>query len=516
MSGVVASIADLDPVDAMLMGIETVDLRRNKAAVYKLLDEPARWRVRAVERIEYSSSLWVARNRSTHVAPLDNILSKIVQPFHERARIRLPIGAFPRLLLLGFELEIAGQDAYRIPSFENGKLLRGYLQREVVRLITAIQAENGSVGTLQSLLLEPLFQAYLFAASSFEGGEWQRAKISYGEDALVRYLQSNVFHAGSQGWKHRSEVRQTVNSWRTLLSPVSPLFRERDEDVFLQSSSPVENPLLVLPSLKANGIIAGPEQAQELLHHIASFLHELQEWRTGPNVSQGLKQCAANVASTFNFVGDHWIAFADGVVPLAEPFAIQVVEQRGLELTEKRNPFKWLGAAITIRANNLSPTVVLDDAATNHVSLKITDPNVEFGLASDPANRFVELREKRDVILAYTKGKGRPKVAYVPCVIQPSLPLRAIHWVIAGIVVATFLALIIGLYRFRGVLAAPHVALLLTPSTFASALLLSRESSTLSAALAKRLRVLISCLLAVLWLFAIAEYLAKNIVLQLS
>lgn len=498
------------------MGIEGANLRGDEEIVYRLLDKATSWRVRAVERIEYSSSLWVDRTRVIHVAPLREVLGETVSPDFKSAWIRLPVGAFPRLLLFGFEVKIAEREVYRITAHENGKLLAGYLLHTVKRLIDAIRAADGTVSNLQMLLLEKRFHDYLYALCSYEAGEWQGAKSKYGEDALVRYLQNEVFSDEEQGWRRRAAVRRVIDDWGVSLRPVLSAFRDRDPSVLVRSDNPASNPLLVLPSLKANGVIGNSTEATAILRQIVDFLSIVQEWRDSRPEGHAIHRAAVGVLSALDFIGDHWVAFVDGMVPLDEPFSMKVAEQRGMELPRKGNPLKWIGAAATMRTRNLGPTVVLSDAATNHVSLKIADPNVEFGGTREVPAELEETREKDDLILVYSKGGTRPTVKQIRCVIQPTLPLRMIHWVVATIVIATIGALIGGLHRFRGELIAAHVALLLTPSTFASALLLSRESSTLSGALAKRLRVFIACLLGGLWLFAICEYLAGNIVLDLT
>ncbi|MFD0150060.1 hypothetical protein ACWGQ4_02960 [Streptomyces sp. NPDC055721] len=497
------------------MKIQGVDLRSKEKIVYQLLDEPTRWRVRAVERIEFSSSLWMERTRVLHVPPLREVLGGAVPDQYGSAWVRLPIGAFPRVLLFGFEVTVAGREVYRIPARAGGLLMANYVVEQAEKLTEMIVKHNGMAGDLQLALLDKKLIEYLVAISVFEAGVWHRNRNAHGDDALVRYLQSGL--PRRPGWA----VRRGVNTWKEQLKPVLPIFGH--ERSLLGTDSPAENPLLVLPSLESNAAfadgIAGLADIRQSLGKLIEFLKIVQSWEMSETAHPETRKAARNVLQTYKSIGQRWIAFADSLVPLDDPFTVSVTEWRAIELTKRDRSAKGVLPILSMKREDLSPTVSFHDAHANHVSLRITDPNIQFGT---PGRSQVKggggrplksdmVREKGDLLLVYSSDNNRPSVATIECVVQPTLPIRMIHWVVGGIVLITFLALIGGCIRYSGELTAPHVALLLTPSTFASALLLSRESSSLSSALAKPLRVTIATLLAALWLFAICEYLADNI-----
>ncbi|MFI8391576.1 hypothetical protein [Streptomyces sp. NPDC085540] len=501
------------------MKIDGVDLRNDPRIVYRLLDGHMGWRSRAVERIEYSSSLWMERTRIVHVSPLRELLDPLIPSHYGTAWLRLPIGSFPRQLLFGFDVEVAGREVYRISKAEHEQLVKNYIVEHARRLTHAIRLRGGVAGDLELVLLEKQLHRYLAAISAFEAGAWCEAKLKYGNDALVRYLQKGLYPTGAS----RDElwvIRNSVADWKEQLQPVLPTFSGSEE--LLQTSNPAENPLLVLPSLKARNALDEIGNIPTALSNLVDFLGVTQQWTESERGGQEIQRKAERVLELYEYVGEFWIAIADCLVPLDEPFMLTVRERRAIEPGRRRHSIGGVRSWVTIKRNDLGPRVIFRDAHANHVSIGIADPNVEFGKGLEvthgqagsriPVGQDATQEEKEDLILVYSSKVGRPPAPNIRCSIQPVLPIRMIHWVVAIIVFVTFGALVWGSIHF-GQLAAAHVALLLTPSTFASALLLSRESSALSGTLARQLRVTIAVLMGALWLFAICQYLAGQIYL---
>ncbi|MFF7453942.1 hypothetical protein [Kitasatospora sp. NPDC008115] len=478
-----------------------------------------------MERISYSSSLWMDRTRILHVLPLWEHIGQQVGHLLPRvpgsAWIRLPVGAFPRTLLHRLDLTISGEECYRIPIHENGQALGDYILRQGKGLSKKIASEGHSVKEFQLCLADGGLRNILLAVCSFESGKWHRSRASHGPDALFEFLKNGLCREDPQGLDSRWLRRKWLDEWRVELTPSFPKLSANRGAI--STDSPAENPLLVLPTLKANGVLKFAEEVSDLLGPLVTFAGTVRYWASNEAASSEIRSSAERLLSTFDFIGHHWIALADCLVPLDEPFIATVSERRAVDFGRATEHKQSVRSMLLMRRRDLGPTVVLNDAQSTHVSLEIADPNIQFGRdhrvegvfggsgqLSDSDLTF----QKSDVLLLYSSGNGEPAIARILCAFQPALPIRLIHWVVAGIVLLTCTAIFAGWLFLIHELTAPHIALLLTPSTFASALLLARESSALSGALAKPLRVAIGLTLAVLWLSAVGHYLAGNIHLK--
>jgi hypothetical protein len=159
----------------------TADLTERRTAVYRLLDEPYDWRVRAVERLEVTSALYCGRHRSLQVAPLRPLLGDLIPGNAEKARIILPIASLPKGALRELNL--------LVPNPAGASLLN---RRAIAEL------EAGYVIQLAAqvgLTVSEQLAGLLTAVCEFDAGEWRPVHRRYQRnrlDGLVAYLSPRV------------------------------------------------------------------------------------------------------------------------------------------------------------------------------------------------------------------------------------------------------------------------------------------------------------------------------------
>ncbi|WP_148088532.1 hypothetical protein [Streptomyces sp. PanSC9] len=192
-------------------------------------------------------------------------------------------------------------------------------------------------------------------------------------------------------------------------------------------------------------------------------------------------------------------------------------ERRDIQLTETKEKGKVVGKWFLMQ-KKLEQAAIFADAQSNQMRISLLDANVEIGNEYNvTTQRGEDLPENPDdvyktaeLLLISSVALKREKRIKVQCMLQPARPIKLIQWIVLGIALLTFLAACLSPYLL-GQLTAAHLAMLLTPSTFASSLLLVRESSALSAKLTRGMRYLIATFMASLWFSAIGFYLSGDV-----
>ncbi|MEV8196634.1 hypothetical protein AB0Q90_05145 [Streptomyces sp. NPDC079141] len=431
------------------------------------------------------------------------------------------MGNFPRKLLFGFDLTVGSRSAFRLPLWESAGLHASHLVSLGNDLVTLLGDDKN--GPLKDLLAEKELHTYLRAICGFESGPWRKAQEGVGKNqALAKYLFKGLCDPKAAK-EEREAFVQSLKDWQRTLLPI-----RTDMQLRKLSDSPVANPLLALPILKANKELSSLDEVDKWIDALVSF-YEIVRVSSGQTGNSEIKATATTILDTYRFYGSYWTAIAECLVPLDEPFLVNVSETREVTSEKRGNFSQKVASALAMQRDDLGQVATFGDAYSNHVSLRVSDASVEFDPKSvrvaasekwgnNPSAKRNLVETRHELILVYSPPSTalRPHAIKIDCRLRPLLPIRMIHWVVTGIALVTFLAITSGGAYFVGELTAPHVALLLTPSTFATAVLLARESTSLSAALLKPIRVILAIVLAVLWLLAICQYLAGNIHLSVE
>ncbi|MFH0521839.1 hypothetical protein ACHBTE_32255 [Streptomyces sp. M41] len=414
----------------------------------------------------------------------------------------LPIGLFPRRLFFDFDVKVNGTDVYRMTGERNAELLAAYMTR-MAWLISDDAVRSDVAGDF--------IPPWLFAICDFRPAAWQQARKKYPKkEALLKYLQDGLCPTYEDGSVDRSQLDAAVlEKWEAQVAGIARTVRRYAmQDI----DSPAENPLLVVPMLKANGIIAGIDEVSGLVARLVKFLRKVEA--LGEN-----KVAAKQFFESYALMGRYWMVLADCRVPLDEPFTVVVNETRAVELGYKQSLRRFLGSTFLLHRKDLGPLISFNDGVSNHVTVRVTDPNVELGkdVSINPeVGKLGRLtlstaQQKGEIALGYSNEPNRPNVVHLKMTLRPAVAIRAIHWAVSLIVLFTGVSFMVAWHYEPGWFTAPHVAWLLTPSTFATSLLLARESSALSGGLAKNMRVLLAVALLLLWMLGFSLYLTEHL-----
>ncbi|WP_405789497.1 hypothetical protein [Streptomyces sp. NBC_01367] len=494
----------------------TADLRGDSEALFDLLGNLPLWRLRAIERIDYVSTLLAKRQKSIHIRPLRNVLDEYVSENHTHVRVELPIGMFPRLPFFDFDIKVNGVETYRMGGNDSLELLADYMAQ------LAWLVEDGKIR--DQLDNDGFIFEWLFAICSFGAEAWQQAQVEYGNEALVKYLQEGLCSRLPSGSLDTGGLdERVVQGWQDSVAGIGSVVN--GYTLVGNVNSAAENPLLALPLLKASGVIKAPSDVPPVLDGLAKFMGRLN--RLSRHENEIVASSADSFYSTYSLIGQYWMVFAECRVPLDEPFAIEVSETRAVEMAYKQPWLRMLGSTFRLHRRDLGPLVIFNDAEVNHVSVQVADSNVELGkgvVVNDQGeqtsqnaglsiNRLSTTQQKGEVVVAYSSIEDRGCVIHLKMTLRPAVAIRAIHWVVALIVLFTGVSFLVAWHYIPGHFSAAHVAWLLTPSTFATSLLLARESSALSGGLARNLRVLLATVLLLLWMLGFSLYLTDHLLL---
>ncbi|WP_369393623.1 hypothetical protein AB5J72_43295 [Streptomyces sp. CG1] len=149
---------------------------------------------------------------------------------------------------------------------------------------------------------------------------------------------------------------------------------------------------------------------------------------------------------------------------------------------------------------------VFRDADSNKVSLTVTDSTVDFEKVSalrEDGKEFSNLPEgtqqKAELFFMYSALPQREHRIHIKSRLKSTPSIRRIHWLILAALLGTIVVALCEWLDLHRRITAPRLALLLTPTTFAAALLLVRETSPLGSQFTRPIRAWIATLLAFLW-----------------
>ncbi|MFI8275599.1 hypothetical protein ACIGBH_11925 [Streptomyces sp. NPDC085929] len=449
------------------------------------MDTQTQWRVRATEKIALSSALWAEHERILDVSPLRGVLADILPRRIKAARLHVPIASFPRLPLLEFNVSVAGEPAYRVSRATGAVIEARHVEQ---------QANAAGIGFSPALRL---FLEQMFTAGT---GKW-RLMLDEGESDPWEYLNEGL---------ERTVGPDEYHAWKERVECIKDLVRDF---VPPDECSPSENPLIALPYMHETGNLLKLRtdfgtDCTGVLDELISFISE------APN-----SEMAAAAVASYASYGRFWTAFAECAVPVDEPFTISVSERRMIDFENSEKGDCWSKFRMV---GVVSRPISYHDAYSNQISLRVTDSNVELAdewdLREDTSNRNrpkfpEEVVRESELLYLQSSEETRPARLILKSALRPTAPIRWIYRLVLATASLTILAIVVGYSWILHRLTAGHLALLLTPSTFATSLLLVRESSPLSTALTRNLRLTLVWLLAAVWLLTATLYLGKQIFL---
>ncbi|MGY5079227.1 hypothetical protein ACWIGX_19400 [Streptomyces nigrescens] len=362
---------------------------------------------------------------------------------------------------------------------------------------------------LAGILINPSLRLLLEQIFAAKVDKWREVWDQKGgnRNVLWGYIEQGlgrrVRYREYQGWRMRGE------EIKDLISPY----------VALDSYSPAQNPLIALPFMEETGALdkLQSEYGTDFTGALDQLIAALAAARFNGFV-EPLNGLARTMLTAYADYGRFWMAFTECRVPLDEPFSISVSEKRMVDV--KKSSDKGLGLAKMKMKGQVVGPISYSDAKSSQVGLRIADSNVELGkqwsLKKDdarggPPDLPDSVAKNSELLSFYSSDEHRPPRLTLTCTLRPSGPIRWIYRLVLCTAVATLFAITLGgsliLHRFT----TGHLALLLTPATFATSLLLVRESSPLSTTLTRGLRLVLVWLLAIVWLVTALLYVNKKL-----
>lgn len=436
-----------------------------------LLMEPLAWRVRVVEHILLDSAHNCERRRSVQCAPLRPFLADrglVVGPSMRTAMVVLNVASVPRGPLMNFDVQGPLGPAYLLPRLVIAERQAAFLRR--LANDASLEVTDGCYALICGMVGMPLGDPLAeYGSRQFSLGNYLRGGL--GIPDLTRY-----------------EAR-----WADLGESCVDLLGDRvdgDED-----SIPPLNPVLALPEAMSLLQLPADESSLEVLDRAIADLFELLTKADRMDRSPS----EPGAASEFlNSLADYSVAYDLMVatkVPLDEPFLLKYSERRDLKL----DPWQHVG----------SQEVVISDAASNHVVLEVTDPNVELrGVRATAAGSDTVVyggfssRDTGQAWTFYASDMDRDYRATLHFTARPIWRVGIVPYVVTLLLVL----LTAGLWS-SGTRELSQLAIVAGPSALAASVLLARDQSTLAAHLRRRTDLMVACALVALLTSCVALYL---------
>ncbi|MFF5126546.1 hypothetical protein ACFY41_06320 [Streptomyces syringium] len=473
----------------------------------ELLDNLMAWRIRAVERVEFSRALWSEREREIHIKSLQEvvtsprpdqwpnlsvILEKLGEMENGTTELTLPITELPKIPILNLSITVAGNDVYRIRLDDSARIQARYIMYLSKQMGYSVQE------AISEQLADLLAALFYFPSSSFvkvwkNGKFYRRHKPGRRDltcEATRQYLQED------RNLKHVA-TSSAFDEWYSICGDIKRIVRSQAISDYLSST---ENPIIALPHFieeegrrYAGGTdvaLWSEEQITLLLRALKNMLVAAErpdEYATEKQVKASRKLLCAYAA-----YGYRWMAFARCFVPVGKPFTIKVRETRGIYFSPDRNG--WIRWQNGLR-NTAWKMVAFSDAETNHLSIRVSDPAVRLGdclaldeLTKESAGHADEEESTFELYLRHDSTPERQERIWIKCPLRLAR-LTSLFLACAMIITACAIALLI----WRGVsdievssngkyvhgLTAKDATVILIPVAFVASFLLVKDTTTL-------------------------------------
>lgn len=438
-----------------------VDLTTTSEFTFTLLDDTWAWRQRLVEELVIGST-WHATVSSAYQVELPaELLPANVDGEARAVRALLPLTTRSKRPLLGFHI--------RTSSGRGGHLLLrlsiAAIQAEYLARLRDVEGGEGDLGEegLPNALLEAISLFTPDVYREFDpDGEWATENVA-------AYLSAALGFSISGG-----EVEPLCELQSRAGSQLVAALQE-PQDPFSSS----ERVLLAIPRMDPL-----PTSMQEVSQLVETYVEA---------VNRAAQRPRSEMLIALAEYGRRWEVLIETILPLREPTTITLIEDRPLNLQRRTT----------------SQLVSLGDARSAHAQFRITDPAVElneFSVRDVFGNRigvpYIEaVRETPEALALYSADPERPYYVEVQVRLRPTLQVRVVSWSLATLVlVASIVAGTFGGRGLNGVL-----SLVAVPTTFAVALLVVREETSLAVRLQRLARLGLLATVALLWLVVFAR-----------
>ncbi|MEU5301760.1 hypothetical protein ACH4YO_23395 [Streptomyces noursei] len=486
-----------------------VDLLRTwklDCLTFAMMDDPGSWRLRAIERVELVSAHWSASERSIHVKPLSEV-RQLHRPLgrisgdHSSVTVVLPIAELPKATIFDLVMEVAGEPVYRLSREETARIQARYIRHLAVeaglwRLIN---------GRLEQLLAE------IFAfdprklrqeVKEAEMVHWTKRHWRKSDTAL----DAVVSRYTSLEFGRQAPTQARLNSWESFADQINGW----SLDYVIPNESRIsasQNPLLAMPRFMQQTHL-GQKRAGRVLENLAVLIEKAHSRLPDPR--------AQRLLSTYYSYGYRWQVFVECQVPLHESFEITLTDKRATSFDRPRAHLQtrnwWRDRFYPTAHYNVS----FADAGTNHLHVRVSDTKVrlvpEGCFAMDEAYRIkcpspgdertLEFYSRYDF-----RGDRRERI-WVAAQVQLSRTWLALHWgMIVGALAGLSLLIWLGFVCYPKVeLNSSDVAAILLPVTFAGALIVVSDRTTLAMRVKRAKQGFLMSLLLVLWMVAVSLY----------
>jgi len=442
-----------------------VDLTMSSDFTFKLLDDTWAWRQRLVEEFHIGST-WHAIVSSAYQVEFPQGLLGSIDDTAEAVRALIPIATRPKRPLLGFDIHTSTSSGAHLVL----RVSIAAIQAEYLARLRDSAASTDSIGAgLPDALLEAIS---VFTPDVYK--EFDR-DAEWAPERAADYLSAGLgFSMPVQEVQRLCELQDQAG-----LQLATALQEPRDP---LSSSEQV---LLAVPRVDPL-----PTSSGEVTALVEGYVGSIE--RATRLADNGLLVALAEY-------GRRWEVIVETVVPLREPARITLIEERPLEL----------------RRNVTHQRVSLGDARSAHAQFRITDPAVELvpiGDGSDVVDLFGQtvgvphlegVRDTPEALALYSADPDRPYFVEVRLKLRPTLEVRVVTWALQVLILmAIAVAATVGGRDLGAVL-----GLVTVPTTFAVALLLVREETSLAARLQRTPRLCLLASVAALWLVVFARVL---------
>jgi len=453
-----------------------LDLTGNVALTVLLMRDDY-WRSRIVETVTIDRALAARTNRGYQVAPLIEAVKDILdgsEPAADHVHVVLPLGALPKRIMVGFDVIVQSGEAF---------LLK---RREIARRQSAFISDLAQ----KDLGIEPKPKTleFLTAICEFTPGPWQRFRRGWyrfrrDSKSLRQYLESGLGFPIED-----NELRTWQESASSICKLMHTSLRERPDR---ESSS--ENILLALPILSAKGLLPSVSTVTQYVKELEYFISECA----------GKCDESTRILKTIAEYGKRFPVLISCKVPLREPASVSVAQDIPLK--------------IGLRGRS-EIDVIFNDAASNHIAIRVSDPDVQLkwrklgGSNGEKlrVNLFNLVRESKEDLAIYGSEPDRPDrirlrfrltLPWVPKLIMMAFVLLTM----ASIYMVVYLGNVTDVAG-QTRLASDDLAVFVVPTTLAAGLVLVQQRTSLGSRLQRGLRLLVVGAIVALWTVVLVAY----------
>lgn len=469
-----------------------LDLSSNVDLTVLLLADPY-WRARVVETITVDRANAMRTHRSVQTAPIDQVLVDALRiaeqkrqtgeddendlpdpdlPLPDRVEIVLPMGSLPKRTMVGFDVRSDLGPVYLLKRRETAWRQAAYL---------CALAEDATREPPSELVRD-----LLVAMCEFPPGPWQfyregRHRRHALDVRLKRYLSDGLAIPVSD---------EDLVAWKRFSDDIGEsMLRALGEPPNEDSSS--ENILLALPLLAAEDKIQDRDDVVRYLRALRKLV--VEQCSPHGEVPRFLQVMAE--------YGRRYDALVSCVINVHTPTSVEMEQDFPLHVGlfghgEAEVPFA--------------------DAASNHVAVRVNDPDVELrarpprtprGEPLDNPRQFNLVRRSKEDFALYGSERDRP--ARLRVRFRLTLPWTS-RLAMVSFLVLTVAALAVLLYLPQET--AEDLAVFVVPTTLAAGFVLGQQRTSLSMRLQRLLRTLAVVVIMLLWTYVVVAYVSGWVV----